>query len=174
MASQLSDGTIYFIGGIYANRVFDDGSFATTTLKLDPNLSISFKAPMQASRWLHSTQVVKDRYIIVMGGNQLRSYRPYQHMTEVECYDTATDQWLTIDSLPQTCGKYVASTVINSRIVFAMPDLKDDYKEFFRLDVGSEAEYHSTMNSGLSVIARKRWTPFTIYSPVLCSLISGI
>ena len=63
---------------------------------LDPNLQISYGARMIKPRIFHATALLKDRFIVVLGGcetpmRDMFSGKLRPHMPHCECYDTLSD-----------------------------------------------------------------------------------
>ena len=64
-----------------------------SSIKIDPNLKISFTAPV-GKRWDHTSVLVKDRYILTIGGLHTEG------TSYCDAYDTVKDRWIVIDELP--------------------------------------------------------------------------
>ena len=106
---------------------------------------MSYGAPMIKPRIMHYTALLKDRFIVVLGGHQklirdefTGKLRP--HMSHCECYDTLSDQWFKISSI-QPHSHFTCATVLNERFVYAMPYLESNHHTFYRLDIGNDGCY---------------------------------
>ena len=97
-------------------------------MKLDTDLNASYLAPMIKPRWFHSTALMRDRFIFVMGGQEVVEQDPVTtleilkvHMTYCECYDTKTNTWFTIDSLLPSAACHLSVVTFADRYVYSIP-----------------------------------------------------
>lgn len=112
---QTSDANIFVVGGTRSSSsagltVLPD------TLQIDANMSVYEKEPMKTARFNAPLALVRDRFVMALGG-----FTGRQSTTKTcECYDTWTNYWYNIASLPTTSVNACA-VVLNERWIYLMP-----------------------------------------------------
>ena len=65
---RVENDAIYMIGGLAPAIQIDDYNLLTTCLQIDADLQVTEKKPMKFGRCSAALGLVRDRFIIVMGG----------------------------------------------------------------------------------------------------------
>ena len=104
---------------------------------VDCNMSVYERTSMTAGRFLAPLALIRDRFILAMGGYTSRSSTTKQ----AECYDTQTNYWFPIAALPATIVNSTA-VVMNERWVYLMPGSNREaeiggFLSILTLDTGS-------------------------------------
>ena len=86
------------------------------TLQIDANMTVYERKQMKQARYGTPLALIRDRFILALGGFISRS----QITKACECYDTYTNYWFTIASLPTQAANTTA-VVLNERFVYVMP-----------------------------------------------------
>lgn len=114
---------------------------------------------MKNARFGAPTCLIRDRFILALGGQTSR----YNATKACEAYDTQTNHWFPIASLPVTLVNTTA-IVMNERFVFMMPGGNRDCASgnsllVMRLDTGSTASYMGDKTSRTygGIIATQKW-----------------
>ena len=159
---QTQDSNIYIIGG---TRQSQTGRGAITdTLMIDANLTVYEREPMKTARFLAPLALIRDRFILALGGFTSRS-----SPTKVcECYDTMTNHWFNIAALP-SMSTNCTSVVMNERWVYMMPGTNKDAQAgnslyINLLDTGASSAYEGDKTSkefGMA-IARQKWSQLEV------------
>ena len=85
-------------------------------LMIDANMSVYERDQMKTGRFLAPLALIRDRFILALGGFTSRT----QPTKTCECYDTITNFWFNINSLPSQSVNTTA-VVMNERWVYLMP-----------------------------------------------------
>ena len=59
------------------------------------------------------------------------------YMIDCECYDTLSDSWFKIDSLPPLNAVLLYSTTFDNKFVYVAPLMKQTHQMLFRLDASA-------------------------------------
>lgn len=143
---QTTDASIYVVGG---TRTASSGSTSILTdmLMVDANMSVYEREPMKTGRFLTPLALIRDRFILALGGFTGRTVAT----KTCECYDTVTNYWFNINSLPSQSVNTTA-VVMNERWVYLMPGNNREAQVanhlFINLlDTGSSQIYDGNSNS---------------------------
>ena len=91
---QISDSNIYVVGG---TRSQQGGSTVLTDMhQIDANMTVYEREHMKTGRFHAPLALVRDRFILALGGFTGRTTAT----KTCECYDTTTNVWFNIASLP--------------------------------------------------------------------------
>lgn len=151
---QTMDSNIYVVGG--SRQVATQATILADTLMIDANMTVYEREPMKTARFLAPLALVRDRFVLALGGFTSRT----SATKSAECYDTYTNSWFNIASLP---GQAVntAAVVMNERWVYLMPGANREMQagnvlSIAQMDTGSQSEYTGDKNSNMygAVIAR--------------------
>ncbi len=114
---------------------------------IDANLTVYEREPMKTARFLAPLALIRDRFILALGGNISRN-----SPTKVcECYDTMTNHWFNIAALP-SLSTNCTSVVMNERWVYMMPGTNKDAQAgnslyINLLDTGSSSVFEGDRTS---------------------------
>ena len=86
------------------------------TLQIDCNMTVYEKEQMKTARMLAPLALIRDRFVLALGGFTSRTATT----KSCECYDTYTNCWFAIASLPSQSLNTTA-VVMNERWVYLMP-----------------------------------------------------
>ena len=128
-------------------------------LQVDANMTVYERDPLKAARFLSPLALIRDLFVLALGGFTGRNV-----MTKTcECYDTWTNHWFNISSLP-TPSVNATAVVMNERWVYLMPGANREAQVnngllINMLDTGSSSIYEGDKNSRDygSAMARQRW-----------------
>ena len=91
---QISDSNIYVVGG---TRSQQGGSITLTDMhQIDANMTVYEREHMKTGRFHAPLALVRDRFILALGGFTGRTTAT----KTCECYDSTTNVWFNIASLP--------------------------------------------------------------------------
>ena len=119
-------------------------------------MTVYEKAPMQQARFNAPLALVRDRFLLALGGFSGRQ----SPTLSCECYDTLTNHWFSIASLPAETNNGCA--VVLERFVYMMPGTQTAANNSLvikQLDTGSTGQYEGDKHSREYgyVIARQKW-----------------
>lgn len=84
-------------------------------------MNVYEREPMKTARFLAPLALVRDRFILTLGGFTSRSATT----KNAECFDTQTNHWFAIAPVPITAVNTTA-VVMNERWVYLMPGANRD------------------------------------------------
>ena len=111
---QISDSNIYVVGGTRSQQ--GGSTVLTDMLQIDANMTVYEREHMKTGRFQAPLALVRDRFILALGGFTGRSTAT----KTCECYDTTTNYWFNIASLPGQ-SMNTNAVVMNDRFVYIMP-----------------------------------------------------
>ena len=106
------------IGGLAPPVQIDDYNLLPTCLQIDSDLQVTEKKPMKFGRCSAALGLVRDRFIIVMGG-MIGKNKP---TPLVSTFDIDTNAWFDITPLSQPRTN-CSAVVLNSRYIYLMPEI---------------------------------------------------
>jgi len=114
---------------------------------VDANMNVYEREAMKAPRFLAPLALVRDRFILALGGFTSRTGAT----KAAECYDTQTNCWFSIAALPSQAVNTTA-TVMNERWVYVMPGANREAQSgqslyISMLDTGAHSDFHGDKNS---------------------------
>ena len=83
---------------------------------IDANLSVYEREPMKTAKFHSPIALIRDRFVLALGGFLSRT----SSTKTCEAYDTHTNTWFSIASLPSMSVNATA-VVMNERFVYLMP-----------------------------------------------------
>ena len=113
---RVENDAIYMIGGVGPLVQPDDYNLLSTCLQIDSNFQVTEKKPMKFGRASASLGLVRDRFIIVMGGIIGKN------KTTALCtaFDIDTNAWFDIAQLSSPRVN-CSAVVLNQRYIYLMP-----------------------------------------------------
>ena len=131
---------------------------------VDANMSVYEREPMKTGRFQTPLALIRDRFILALGGYTGRTVAT----KTCECYDTVTNYWVNINSLPSQSVNTTA-VVMHQRWVYLMPGNNREAQVanhlFINLlDTGSSQIYDGNSNSRDygAPMARQKWTQLEV------------
>ena len=98
MSAQISDATIYLVGGYHNNKNSGEIQVLHDCQAIDANLTVYERDKMKTARYGSPLALIRDRFILAISGCTGRSS---SSMTKTcEAYDTQTNHWFPIQDLP--------------------------------------------------------------------------
>ena len=135
--------------------------------QIDCNITGYERNPMQTARFNTPLALIKDRFILALGG-----YISKYNTTKLsECYDTLTNTWFSIAPLPTNVVNATTVTM-NERFVYLMPGANRESQAsgalvINLLDTGAPNMYtgdRSSRNYG-GIIASQKWSQLEVKNP---------
>ena len=160
---QTTDANIYCIGGTRTSQ--SNGlSVLSDTLQIDANMTVYEKQAMRTARFFAPLALIRDRFILALGGFTGRSTSTKM----CEAYDTHTNHWFNITSLPSQSINTTA-VVMSERWVYMMPGQNREAQVgshllINQLDTGSSSIYEGDKNSRDygAPLAKQKWVQLEV------------
>lgn len=131
---------------------------------IDANMTVYEREPMKTARYCAPLAMVRDRFILALGGFTGRS----STTKVVECYDTLTNHWFNTAPLPGQSANCTA-VVMNERWIYLMPGANRDAQAgnslyINLLDTGASSSFEGERNSKDygAAIARQKWSQLEV------------
>ena len=159
----MSNQEIYVMGGVNNNPLG-----ASVPLKqnwhIDSTLNVVEKTPMTTPRYCFATAVIRDRFILAIGGLVGQN----KESDSCECFDSLTNTWFAIEPLSEPCFNTTACVVV-ARYVYVMPGANQAAYDngvaiIEYLDTGSSQDYFGDPKSATfgHVIGKKKWEQLSV------------
>ena len=158
------------VGGCQPSNDSRDFILLPYTRQIDANLNVIERAPMKTARSSVPLALIRDRWILAMGGNVARN----KPCSLVAAYDTLTNVWFECQSLT-TVKSNTSAVVVSSRFVYLLPGpnigaQKGNSVMIDYLDTGVTQDYmgsHDTVQYGMQ-IAKRNWESLEVRDPTFC------
>ena len=181
---QTPDGKIFMIGGFNVNQGL--ASPVSSCVMIDESLRALEMDSMQSPRFDIPLALVHDRFILAIGGKT--SNAANGKTRRCEAYDTVSNHWFQIDSLPALTVD-TSAVVLNKREVYLMPGTQNAQQRqqvasvtICRLDSGPASQFPKTSESNILAknfgyaISQYQWTKLEVRNAefVSCAPTSGV
>ena len=128
-------------------------------------MTVYEREPMKTARFMTPLALVRDRFVLALGGFTGRNAAT----KTCECYDSQTNAWFNIASLP-TQSVNTTAVVMNERWVYLMPGTNREaqvggsHLHINMLDTGSSTNFEGDRNARDygAPIARQKWTQLEV------------